>query len=68
MQHDDHCVITFMGMNWRIVAKHRHLIYLRGRDYNDFDVETCLDTSTVRWDEYVEMAVQWMTPGNVRRL
>jgi hypothetical protein len=65
MQQDNHCIISFMGINWQIAAIRGHLIYLKGREHN---MEACLDTSGVRWDEYLARAVEWITPGTVRRM
>lgn len=50
-QHDDHCMLTFMGQNWHIAGVSNELMYLRN------DLGDCLlDTFGVRWDEYVDAA------------
>ena len=63
-QHDSHCILSFAGMNWRIVSHRKPLVYLRNDDY----IEICVDMSNVRWDDYIDLAVSWMKPGNVRRM
>lgn len=53
VQHDDHCILTFNGYNWRIARVRGHLIELYQGEFADFPLFTAtLDIKNVRWDEY----------------
>jgi hypothetical protein len=57
-QHDNHCWVTFSGVNWRIIGKDGYRIAVRCscrdlRSVGDFYFTTVLDLSQVRWDEYI---------------
>lgn len=52
---DDHCRLTFMGENWRILAMRGHLILLTNENG-----QKVLDASQVRWPEYITAAYAWL--------
>lgn len=59
-QHWDHCIITFMGVNWFIAqVKPDRIIGVRYNENYDL-VKANIDTSEVDWNGYCNEAVQML--------
>lgn len=60
MQHNHHCLLTFLGRNWQIVECRRNAIdVVRPIGYGHCYVYTTIDTRSVDWQAYAEAAVWW---------
>lgn len=60
-QQNHHCLLTFLGFDWRIVQCRSHEI-VGARDVPgvpDMMVLTAINTSGVDWDAYAEAARAW---------
>ena len=55
-QHNHHCWITFMGLNWSIVGCAPNLIHIRCM-MGGAEVISAIDTRAVDWTAYVAAAL-----------
>ncbi len=55
--HNHHCIVTFNGINWRIVRASPGLLKVRSID-GIAEYETCIDISGVDFELYSAMAVE----------
>lgn len=57
-QHNDHCLITFMGENWRILSvTPGPIMLLRSLDNGKSAI---MDGRNVDWLSYVNQAASWL--------
>ncbi len=59
--HDDHCLVTAGGRNWRITAVSR-LGVLSLSQLDQPENRTLLDTSAIDFDAYCAEAAAWLAP------
>ena len=59
-QHDHHCIVTFMGSNWRIWRVRRHLVDVeRPVGYGHCSVFCTIDMADVDFNSYCTKAAAW---------
>jgi hypothetical protein len=61
-QHNHHCLLTFMGSNWRIWRVRKHLIDVVHPFVHpslDEDVHVTIDTADVDFEAYATAVAAW---------
>lgn len=60
VQHNHHCLLTFMGSNWSIARVRRHLVdVVRPVGYGHCFVYTTIDMADVDFDAYCAATAAW---------